>query len=190
MSKINTKKEAIMKYQEVIDFWFEEIEPKQIWIKDPAFDQLIIDRFSEVYEKATRCELFEWRESPEGCLAEIIVLDQFSRNMFRGSAKSFAFDSLSLSLSQQAIALGADKLILKPRRSFMYLPYMHSESREIHKQALKIYQAYGDQGPLDFEIKHKKIIDRFGRYPHRNKVLGRISTDEEVDFLKQPNSGF
>jgi uncharacterized protein (DUF924 family) len=134
--------------------------------------------------------LFEWRENPEGRLAEIIVLDQFSRNMFRGSSKSYTFDSLSLSLSQQAVALGADKLIEKSRRSFMYLPYMHSESSEIHKQALKIYHAYGVHGPLDFEIKHKKIIDRFGRYPHRNKVLGRVSTDDEVDFLKQPNSGF
>lgn len=179
-----------MKYQEVISFWFEEIEPKQIWIKDTEFDQLIIDRFSDVYEKATRCELFDWRESPEGRLAEIIVLDQFSRNMFRETAKSFAFDFLSLSLAQQAISLGADMYVEKSRRSFMYLPYMHSESREIHKEALKIYQGHGVQGSLDFEIKHKKIIDQFGRYPHRNKVLGRVSTDEEIEFLKQPNSRF
>jgi uncharacterized protein (DUF924 family) len=179
-----------MKYEDVINFWFEEIEPKQIWIKDPKFDQLIIDRFSETYEKATQCELFDWRQNPEGRLAEIIVLDQFSRNMFRGSAKSFAFDSLSLCLSQQAVALGADQHIEISRRSFMYLPYMHSESREIHKEALKIYQSHGIQGSLDFEIKHKRIIDQFGRYPHRNKVLGRVSTDEEIEFLKQPNSGF
>ena len=179
-----------MKYQEVIKFWFEEIEPKQIWIKDPEFDQLIIDRFSEVYEKATRCELFEWRAHPEGRLAEIIVLDQFSRNMFRESAKAFTFDSLALSLAQQALALGIDKHIEKPRRGFMYLPYMHSESREIHNEALKIYQSHGVQGSLDFEIKHKNIIDQFGRYPHRNKVLGRISTHEEINFLNQPNSGF
>jgi uncharacterized protein (DUF924 family) len=151
---------------------------------------LIIDRFSEVYEKAIRCELFDWRENPEGRLAEIIVLDQFSRNMFRESAKSFAFDCLSLSLAQQAVALGADKHIEKSRRSFMYLPYMHSESREIHKEALKIYQSHEVQGSLDFEIKHKNIIDQFGRYPHRNKALGRVSTDKEIEFLKQPNSGF
>ena len=179
-----------MKYQEILKFWFEEIEPKQIWIKDPDFDQLIVNKFSKIYEKATRCELYEWREHPEGRLAEIIILDQFSRNMFRQSAKAFAFDSLALCLAQQAVALGADKQIDKSRRNFMYLPFMHSESRQIHKEALKIYQAYGNQGSLDFEIKHKNIIDRFGRYPHRNKVLGRDSTDEENEFLKQPNSGF
>ena len=179
-----------MKYQQIIKFWFEEIKPAQIWIKDKNFDQVIIDRFSGVYQKATQCELFEWRETPEGRLAEIIVLDQFSRNMFRDCAKAFAFDSLALSLSQQALSIGADKKIDKEKRGFIYLPFMHSESQEIHKQALEIYQNHGVQGPLDFELKHKAIIDRFGRYPHRNKVLGRQSTDEEIKFLEGPNSGF
>ena len=179
-----------MKYQEVISFWFEEIEPKQIWIKDPEFDQLIVDRFSEVYQQATRCELFEWREKSEGCLAEIIVLDQFSRNMFRDSAKAFAFDALALSLTQQALALGIDEQLESRKRNFIYLPLMHSESKIIHEFALKIYTKNSKHASLEFEIKHKNIIDRFGRYPHRNKVLGRVSTDEEVEFLKQPGSGF
>lgn len=179
-----------MHYQEIINFWFEEIEPKQIWIKDDKFDQLIIDRFTTIYEKAIRCELFDWRKTAEGRLAELIVLDQFSRNMFRDSAKAFAYDALALCLSQHAISDGADQQIEKDRRNFMYLPFMHSESREIHRQALKIYQDFGEQGSLDFEIKHKAIIDRFGRYPHRNKALGRESTQDEIKFLAQPGSSF
>ncbi len=179
-----------MNYQEIIDFWFEEIEPKQIWIKDAEFDQLIIDRFSKVYQQATRCELFEWREFPEGRLAEIIVLDQFSRNMFRDSPKAFAFDSLALSLTQQALALGVDEQLESRKRNFIYLPLMHSESKIIHQYAFKIYTKNSKHASLEFEIKHKNIIDKFGRYPHRNKVLGRKSTDEEIEFLNQPGSGF
>ncbi len=179
-----------MDYQEILKFWFEEIKPAQIWIKDKNFDQLIIDRFSAVYQQACQCELYQWRETADGRLAEIIVLDQFSRNMFRDSAKAFAYDSLVLSLSQQALSIGADKEIDKNKRSFMYLPFMHSESKTIHKQALEIYQNHGVQSSLDFEIKHKAIIDRFGRYPHRNKVLSRESTTQELEFLKGPNSGF
>jgi uncharacterized protein (DUF924 family) len=179
-----------MDYQEILKFWFEEIKPAQIWIKDNKFDQLIIEKFSGVYQQAIKCELFEWRETADGRLAEIIVLDQFSRNMFRDSAKAFAYDSLALSLSQQALSIGADQQIDKAKRSFIYLPFMHSESREIHKQALAIYQKHGVQDSLDFEIKHKAIIDRFGRYPHRNKVLDRESTVEEIEFLKGPNSSF
>lgn len=179
-----------MLYKEIIDFWFEEIEPKQVWIKDDAFDQLIIKRFSKVYKQAIKCELFEWRKFPEGRLAEIIVLDQFSRNMFRNLAKAFAYDSLALSLAQEAISLGVDQKLESRKRSFIYLPLMHSESKEIHKYALDVYIKNGAQNSLDFEIRHKQIIDEFGRYPHRNKVLGRESTLAEIEFLKQPGSGF
>jgi len=179
-----------MNYQEIIQFWFYDIKPAQIWSKDPTFDQLIIDRFSDVYQQATRCELFQWRQAPAGCLAEIIVLDQFSRNMFRDSPLAFKFDSLALSLAQNAVASGLDKLVDKDKRGFIYLPFMHSESKVIHQQALEIYQLHGVKGSLDFEIKHKEIIDKFGRYPHRNKVLGRESTVEEIEFLKGPNSSF
>jgi len=179
-----------MKYEQVLRFWFEEVEPAQVWMKDKAFDQLITDKFSDVYQQAIKCELFHWRVSPEGRLAEIILLDQFSRNMFRDSGLAFKYDFLALSLSQQALLMGADKRIEKHKRGFMYLPYMHSESRIIHSEALRIYQDFGNQSSLEFEIKHKNIIDEFGRYPHRNKALGRVSTSEELVFLKGPNSGF
>ena len=136
------------------------------------------------------CELYEWRKSAKGRLAEIIVLDQFSRNMFRGTAQAFAYDSLALALSQEAVAIEADKLLNPTERSFLYMPFMHSESLAIHERAIELYRAEGLEFNLEFEIKHKVIIDRFGRYPHRNKILGRASTKEEIRFLQQPNSSF
>ena len=151
---------------------------------------MLIDRFSDLNARAGRCELFAWRAEPRGRLAEIIVLDQFSRNMFRDSALAFANDTLALALSQEAVASGADKSLSAVEKSFLYMPYMHSESVQIHEIAVELFAREGLQNNLDFEIKHKKIIDRFGRYPHRNAVLGRVSTDEEIKFLAQPGSSF
>ncbi|NNF47959.1 MAG: DUF924 domain-containing protein [Desulfofustis sp.] len=177
-------------YQEVLDFWFKEIEPRQWWIKDNAFDQLIRDRFSTIHDQASRCELFSWRGSAQGRLAEIVVLDQFSRNMFRGTARAFAQDQMALVLSQEAISLGIDFELPSKKRSFMYMPFMHSESLLIHEQAEALYRRSGDQSSLEYELKHKKIIERFGRYPHRNEILGRESTEEEKEFLREPGSSF
>jgi len=177
-------------YQEILKFWFEEIDPSQWWSKDEHIDQIIIQRFSDIHAKAIRCELFEWRRIAEGRLAEIIVLDQFSRNMFRESPLSFTNDPLALALSQEAILFGADKALNSIQRSVLYLPFMHSESLKIHEVAIVLYQNNGVQSNLTFEIKHKEIIERFGRYPHRNKILGRISTEKEIEFLKKERSGF
>ncbi|MDX2417258.1 MAG: DUF924 family protein [Xanthomonadales bacterium] len=179
-----------MIYQRVVDFWFEEIEPVLWWRKDDAFDALLVERFSETHARACRCELFGWREQPEGRLAEIIVLDQFSRNMFRDSALAFAHDAMALTLSQEAIAGGADRALTPVQRSFLYMPFMHSESSQIHEVAVELFRENGIQNNLDFEFSHKKIIDKFGRYPHRNKVLGRQSSAEEIEFLSQPGSSF
>jgi uncharacterized protein (DUF924 family) len=177
-------------HEEIIKFWFEEIETSQWWKKDAEFDQLISDRFSAIHKRASRCELYDWRETAEGRLAEIIVLDQFSRNMYRDSPRSFSNDALALALSQEAIRLGADKEVSTRKRSFIYLPFMHSESAIIHEVAVDLYTALGREENLKFELKHKAIIDRFGRYPHRNEVLGRISTEEEIAFLSKPGSSF
>lgn len=177
-------------YQEVLEFWFEEISHSQWWVKDDEFDQLITDRFSDVHSRAVRCELFEWRETAKGRLAEIIVLDQFSRNMFRTSPLAFANDQMALVLSQEAVALGIDQLLTPVERGFIYLPYMHSESIKIHDVAEKLYRQPEFESSLEWEIKHKVIIERFGRYPHRNVILGRESTPEELEFLRQPNSSF
>jgi len=177
-------------YQEILNFWFEEIKPSQWFSKDDSFDQLISDRFSDLHSRAVSCELYGWREYDQGRLAEIIVLDQFSRNMFRESPLAFKNDPVALVLSQEAISLGMDKELKPVERSFMYLPFMHSESIKIHQFAVKLYSQPGTESNLEWEIKHKNIIERFGRYPHRNEVLGRKSTEEELEFLKGPDSSF
>ncbi len=177
-------------YKEIIKFWFEEISQTQWWKKDVQFDQLIASRFSEVHGQASRCELYQWRDTAEGRLAEIVVLDQFSRNIYRNSPLSFATDSLALALAQEAIRSGADKSVPEAMRSFFYMPFMHSESAAIHEEAVSLYEAYGNEGNLKFELRHKAIIDRFARYPHRNEILGRDSTAEEIEFLSQPGSSF
>ncbi len=174
----------------VIDFWFGEIEPAQWWKADPAFDALIAERFADLHAQAARCELFGWRATPAGRLAEIIVLDQFSRNLHRGSALAFANDPLALGLAQEALAAGADRPLPIEQRVFLYMPYMHSESRLVHTVAEALFRDYAPASNHDFELRHKAIIDRFGRYPHRNAVLGRASTDEELRFLTEPGSSF
>ena len=177
-------------YEEILKFWFEEIQPSQWWKKDDDFDRALIQRFSGIHARAARCELFDWRADPHGRLAEIIVLDQFSRNMFRGSPLAFANDALALALAQEAVSTDAGAALSPVQRSFLYMPYMHSESLKIHEIAVDLFRRNGIQGNLDFEIKHKNIIERFGRYPHRNGILGRVSTEEEIEFLTQPGSGF
>jgi uncharacterized protein (DUF924 family) len=177
-------------YGDVLSFWFEELEPSQWWVKDEQLDRIVGSRFSQLHASATRCELYEWRATPEGRLAEIIVLDQFSRNLFRGLVESFAQDSLALALAQEAVSAGADRALRSPATDFMYMPFMHSESLLIHDVALRLFENNGVQSTLQFELKHRAIIERFGRYPHRNEILGRPSTAAEIEFLKQPNAGF
>lgn len=179
-----------MNYQQVLDFWFDPNNQQYWFAKDDNFDLDIEDQFEHTLEQAMRCELWTWRESAQGRLAEIIVLDQFSRNLFREHPASFAQDPLALSLAQEAIRLGLDLELEPQQRSFLYMPFMHSESKIIHIQALQLFEALGNPINLDFEKKHKVIIDRFGRYPHRNTILERESTAEELEFLKQPDSHF
>ena len=177
-------------HQSVLQFWFHEIAPAQWWKVDAALDQLIVKRFSALHGRATRAELFEWRNEPGGRLAEIIVLDQFSRNMYRGDRLAFAADTMALALAQEAVASKADLTLSPDERVFLYMPYMHSESRVIHEVAARLFQENGPEGNYDFELRHKAIIDRFGRYPHRNAILGRQSTEDELTFLAEPGSGF
>ena len=179
-----------MNYQDILDFWFAPENQPSWFSKNDAFDQAIEKRFKTVLQSASRSELWNWRSSAEGRLAEIIVLDQFSRNLFRNSPLAFAQDTLALALAQEAISQGLDQQLRPEQRSFLYMPFMHSESPLIHQYALKLFEDLGNPINLDFEKKHKMIIDRFGRYPHRNPVLGRTSTAEEAEFLTQPNSSF
>lgn len=174
----------------VLRFWFEELTPAQWWKVDAALDRLIAQRFADLHAQAARAELFEWRREPAGRLAEILVLDQFSRNLHRGSGQAFANDPLALALAQEAVSAGADLALPPQQRVFVYMPYMHSESRAIHRVAEPLFRERAPQDNHDFELRHKAIIDRFGRYPHRNELLGRTSTAEELAFLEQPGSRF
>ena len=174
----------------VLDFWFKEIDAKQWWTKSAEFDQLIASRFGSLHAAAARCELHPWRETPPGRLAEIIVLDQFSRNMYRDQPQAFACDALALALAQTAVATQADAVLEIQQRAFVYMPYMHSESPLIHGTAQTLFSQAGLESSLASEQHHKAILDRFGRYPHRNAILGRASTTEELEFLGTPGSSF
>jgi uncharacterized protein (DUF924 family) len=179
-----------MHYQTIIEFWFHDTVPRQWFTRDPAFDRLIESRFQKVHAAAGKGELNDWRDTSEGRLAEIIVLDQFSRNIFRDTPLAFAFDALALVLAQEAIRAEAHLGLMPQQKAFLYMPFMHSESHLIHQRAVALFSEPGLEKNLDFEMQHKAIIDRFGRYPHRNVILNRPSTQEEVEFLNQPNSSF
>ncbi|OYT93721.1 MAG: hypothetical protein CFE43_03120 [Burkholderiales bacterium PBB3] len=179
-----------MQPQPILHFWFEELTPKQHFVKDPALDEAIRARFGDTLEAAARCELFAWRATLEGRLAEIIVLDQFSRNVYRATKQAFAQDALALVLAQELVASSQDRSLPVAQRVFAYMPYMHSESALMHAQAVALFSQPGLEYNYDFELRHKAIIDRFGRYPHRNAILGRSSSAEELAFLSEPGSSF
>ncbi len=175
---------TIASAQEVFDFWFNEGNEEKWFKTSEAFDEEIRSRFYDTWEAARQGQLFEWRESFEGRLAEIIVLDQFSRNLHRGHALSYAQDPMALVLSQHAIKHpGFEKQPLE-RKSFTLLPWMHSESKAIQEMTEKLYLKLNSDSHTQIMYDHKKIIDQFGRYPHRNKALGRQSTPEEIEFLQ------
>ena len=176
--------------QTVLTFWFQELTPKQWWQVDAGLDQEIGERFANLHVQASTCELSDWRDTAEGRLAEIIILDQFSRNIFRNTPKAFAQDPMALCLAQEAVRQHCLTSLPSQQSVFLLMPYMHSESKTIHEQALDLFAKLGKEENLQFEQRHKAIIDRFGRYPHRNDILGRTSTPEEIEFLKQPGSHF
>ncbi|PCJ49737.1 MAG: hypothetical protein COA74_04600 [Gammaproteobacteria bacterium] len=179
-----------MKLQEIITFWFETIEPKLWWVKDEKFDQLLRDKFLDIHLKACQGELVHWRTTAQGRLAEIIILDQFSRNIFRDTPRAFAQDAMALVLAQEAINVGANEQLIGKQKAFLYLPFMHSESLFIHDLAVELFNEPGLEGNKQFEKQHRLIIERFGRYPHRNEILNRQSSKQEKEFLTQPGSSF
>jgi uncharacterized protein (DUF924 family) len=179
-----------MQPQKVLQFWFEELTPRQHFVKDASLDATVGTRFGVTLEAAARCELFAWRTTAAGRLAEIIVLDQFSRNVHRDTPCAFAQDTLALVLAQELVACRGDRNLPCAQRAFAFMPYMHSESALVHEQAVVLFSQPGMEGNLSFELRHKAIIDRFGRYPHRNAILGRASSCEELAFLSEPGSSF
>lgn len=173
-----------MDAKDVLNFWFEELSPSQWFKVDPDLDITITQRFAKLLRSASRGELYTWRTNALGRLAEIIILDQFSRNIHRGHPEAFANDQMALTLAQEMVLFELDEMIPISMRAFVYMPYMHSESRLIHDEALRLFSGEGMEENLSFEVDHKKIIDQFGRYPHRNGVLHRPSTSGELDFVK------
>jgi uncharacterized protein (DUF924 family) len=179
-----------MQPDSILHFWFEELTEKQHFAQDAALDALMVQRFGALLERAARCELVGWRSTATGRLAEIIVLDQFSRNLWRGTPRAFAQDTLALALAQELVLRGDDAQLPVAQRCFAYMPYMHSESVAVHHEALRLFDLPGLEDNLRFEQRHLAILERFGRYPHRNTILGRASTAQELAFLQEPGSGF
>lgn len=174
----------------VLTFWFEELAPAQWWKPSEALDQAIEARFGDAHRAARRCELWAWRETPQGRLAEILLLDQFSRNLHRESPEAFASDPLALALAQTALAAGADRALADARRAFLLMPFVHSESPVVHAVAASLFAAPGLEAYRPSQLRHSAVIARFGRYPHRNAVLGRASTEAELAFLQTEGSSF
>ena len=179
-----------MNFNDVLTFWFHEIEPKQWWKKDKKFDDLIRCRFLKIHSLAIKSQLASWQTSEKGRLAEIIVIDQFSRNIFRDKPESFSSDHLALFLSKELLRLGLYQKFNKNEKIFAIMPFMHSEIFEDQIISLSLYSNLGIKENFRSALKHFNIIRKFGRFPHRNKILSRKSTDEELAFLKIPGSSF
>ncbi len=190
-----------MNHEAILTFWFGDQEavdygkPRKFWfVKDPTRDRQIKDVFEPIYLQAKAAELDHWKEKALSCLALIIVLDQFPRNIYRGKPQAFATDSQALALAQYAIAKGYDQVLLPVQRWFIYLPFEHSENLADQYTAVKLFSTLKDdpnsQSSIVYAHRHLKVIQDFGRFPHRNQILGRESTPEEIEFLKQPGSGF
>lgn len=175
--------------QAIRDFWFAP-ENQPFWFeKSDDFDQQVISQFGDTYEAAALDKLPGWLDDPQDALALVIALDQFPRNMFRGSPRSFESNDLALRYARAALDRGYDKEIEEIRRPFLYLPFMHSEDLADQDLSVHLYEAYGNENNLKFAQEHRDIIARFGRFPHRNAVLGREDTPEEAEFL-QTHKGF
>ena len=174
----------------VLGFWFVENGPEQWFKKDAAFDDGIRERFESLVEKASAGDLSHWRVTARGCLAEIIILDQFPRNLYRDDARAFASDPVALEAAKESLEKKFDESLSESERTFLYLPFEHSEAAEDQETSIRLFGTLSDPSMLEWAEKHKVIIDRFGRYPHRNAVLGRPSTDAELAYLEEEDSSF
>jgi uncharacterized protein (DUF924 family) len=176
--------------EDVLKFWFEQTEPDQWFEKDPAFDASIRKRFLGLHESLVSRGSNGLLPDAQTALAAVIVLDQMSRNMFRDTPRAFAADPQALRVAEAAIVRGFDAGLTKDQRMFLYLPFQHSEDRQSQARSVALTASLGDPELQKWAEAHRAIVDRFGRFPHRNRVLGRISTPDETEFLKQPDSFF
>ena len=177
---------------DILNFWFNETKPEQWFQVNEAFDKLIIDRFTDAYAMAVRGEFDDWQEDADGLLALCILLDQMPRNMFRGTPKAFATDAKSLLIVKNAVSQGLDQKIDIQKRRFVYLPYEHSENLEDQKLSVELFAQLKQHDPLgyDYAVRQFDVIEKYGRFPHRNKILERDNTPEEEEYLAQPGAGF
>ncbi|KTD11427.1 DUF924 family protein [Legionella jamestowniensis] len=178
-----------MDFNTILNFWFKELTPEQWWKKDAKLDETIKNQFLKIHQQAAAGELFSWRHTACGCLAEVIILDQFSRHLYRKSPLSFAFDGMALVLAQEAIRRKFNQQMTVSHRTFLYMPFMHSESPAIQDISLELFSEPGLEEQRSYAQQHAEIIKRFGRFPHRNTILNLDSTKEEIAFL-QHHSGF
>jgi uncharacterized protein (DUF924 family) len=170
---------------DVLSFWFKETKPYQWYRRDPVFDRRCAARFGALHSAAADGALNVWRAKPQSALARIIILDQFSRNMFRDTPNAFAFDQLALAAARNALARRFDLLFPKNMQSFFLMPFMHAEDMAVQEESVRLFKVRQRGGEnLPYAIEHRDIVRRFGRFPHRNKILGRKSTPEEIQFLK------
>ena len=188
MSARNDTLTSTANTEAVLRFWFEE-HAKDWFVKDPAFDAEIRARFLAVHETAAAGSLAHWADAPRGCLALVILLDQFPRNMFRGEARAFATDPLARAAARVILERGWDRQMTQPEQLFAYLPFEHSEALEDQDLACELMRDF-DEEQRHYAERHRDIIRRFGRFPHRNDLLGRESTAAEIEFLKSPGSRF
>lgn len=174
-----------MEASEVLDFWFVEHGPDDWYSGDPEFDARCAARLSDVHRQAVRGELWEWRHTVQGRLAEIILLDQLSRQLHRGDAIAFAADPMALALAQEVVYRGLDRELSLYEKLFVYMPFQHSESPVIQDESVRLFGALGNDDYLFHATAHRDTIARFGRFPFRNTVLGRVSTPEEVAYMQE-----
>lgn len=172
--------------QNIISFWFDETQPQQWFQVNPEFDQVIKERFAETYELAASGVCDEWKKDAQGCLALCILLDQFPRNMFRGDKKAFATDNQALLVAKHAIHRGFDQILVPMKRRFLYMPFMHSEHLNDQKKSVELFETMQVEDPMGYEhaLRHYREIERFDRFPYRNKALARDNTPEEDEYLK------
>ena len=175
---------------EVLAFWLGEVRPDQWFKKDPELDERVRARFGPLYERLAARFRPRWLETPESCLAAVIVLDQFPRNMFRDDAKAYATDAAALATAEHAVTQGFDRKLTEAGARFLYTPFEHSEDPAMQARSVALFATVSDAETMKYIERHKEIIDRFGRFPHRNAILGRPSTAEELAFLEEPDSSF
>jgi uncharacterized protein (DUF924 family) len=175
---------------DILAFWFSQDVKAKWFVREDGFDAELRQRFGALLAKAKQGELAHWVESPDGALALVILLDQFSRNIYRGTPNAFTADEMALAAAKQAIAQGYDLRLTAEQRGFLYMPFEHSEALADQDRGVALFEALGSEESLDYMRRHRDIIARFGRFPHRNAILGRSSTPEEIEFLKQPGSSF